>query len=289
MKKITFLTSALFAVASLSAQDLVSKKGEPFLPAANDYSISVDATPFLNYFGNFLSNDGGSAPTLEFLGNQTIVGRMFKDDKMAYRGILRIGLTSSSSKSMIGKDGASAPTYPALPEMVEDKRAVSATNIAIGGGLEWRRGSTRLQGYYGADLMIGFSGSSQTFTYGNALKDNSNIGAITTNFGNNITNDTYQNQARVTKRNDGSTFMFGVRGFAGVEYFILPKISFGGEFGWGLGFSSTSGGYTEIESRNGTTLGTQKIEGAGGSSFGIDTDRNSFLAPSGQLRANFYF
>lgn len=289
MKKLTLSLAALVAACTVSAQDLVSKKGEPYLPAAGDYSVSIDATPFLNYFGNLMNNDGNVAPTWEFLGNQTIVARYFKEDKIAYRGILRIGLNSSSEKAMIGKEGATAPTFPALPEMVEDKRTNSNTNIAIGGGMEWRRGSTRLQGYYGADAMIGFSTSGTSFSYGNDLKDNSNIGQTTTNFGNNLTQDTYGNAARVTSRSNGSTFMFGVRGFAGVEYFILPKISFGGEFGWGIGFSSSGTSKVETESRNGATIGTQTIETGGGSSFGLDTDRNSFLAPSGQLRANFYF
>lgn len=289
MKKLTLSIASLLAICTVSAQDLVSKKGEPYLPVAGDYSVSIDATPFLNYFGNLFSNDGNVAPTWEFLGNQTIVGRYFVEDKKAYRGILRIGLNSASENAFIGKDGATAPTFPALPELVEDQRTNSNTNIAVGAGMEWRRGSTRLQGYYGADAMIGFSSSGSSFSYGNELKDNNNIGQITTDFGNNIVTDTYGNAARVTSRSNGSTFMIGVRGFAGVEYFILPKISFGGEFGWGIGFSSTGTSKTEIESRNGTTLGTQTIENGGGSSFGLDTDRNSFLAPTGQFRANFYF
>ena len=289
MKKLTLSIAALFAVCTVSAQELVSKKGEPYLPVAGDYSISIDATPFLDYFGNLFNNDGNTAPTFEFLGNQTIVGRYFVEDKKAYRGILRIGLNSLSDKAMIGEDGATAPTFPNLPAMVEDKRSNSNTNIAIGGGLEWRRGATRLQGYYGADAMIGFSTSNTSYTYGNAIKENSSVAQISTNFGNNITQDTYGNSARVLSSKSGSTFMIGVRGFAGVEYFILPKISFGGEFGWGIGFSSTGTSKVEIESTNGTTVGTQTIETGGGSSFGLDTDRNSFLAPSGQFRANFYF
>jgi hypothetical protein len=101
---------------------------------------------------------------------------------------------------------------------------------------------------------------------------------------------------RIIERNNGSTFMFGVRGFVGVEYFILPKISLGGEFGWGLGLGTTTGKTTSsIESIGNTgsganVVGTTTSEQPKSGYFMLDTDnQNSFFGPSGTLRLNFHF
>ena len=120
MKKSLILAALLIGAGSAQAQ-LTSKKGEAYLPAAGDWSIGVDATPFLTYMGGFFSDSGAMSPSQNFLNaNQTIIGKYYKTDKMAYRGILRIGSSSQNWSNMVGKTGAAVPTYPALPEMVED-------------------------------------------------------------------------------------------------------------------------------------------------------------------------
>jgi len=82
MKKSVLALAMAFGVTSAFAQDLTSKKGEPILPEAGDWAIGIDATPFLNYAGQLLSTSGSSAPTWNFLnGNNTIIGKMFKDEK----------------------------------------------------------------------------------------------------------------------------------------------------------------------------------------------------------------
>ena len=75
MKK-SLIFAGLLGVSAISQAQLQSKKGEAYLPEAGDWSIGVDATPFLNYVGNFLSSAGNSAPTQDFLNaNQTIIGK----------------------------------------------------------------------------------------------------------------------------------------------------------------------------------------------------------------------
>lgn len=299
MKKQLLIAVLAFSFGTASAQ-LTSKKGEAYLPVQGEWSLGVDATPFLDYVGNMLSSAGNSAPTQNFLNaNQTIIGKYFKSDNMAYRGILRIGMNSSTMSANLAQYGAAAPTYPALPTLVEDTYTEKRTFVGLGGGMEWRRGSTRLQGYYGGDVMISFSNSGRSFEYGNALNDSTAVTSITTNFEDafensaNIGNDTYGNTARYTTVKDGSVFGFTLRGFAGVEYFIFPKISLAGEFGWGVTFASMGGSTMELESvgNNGTdnVVGTQTIESTKGSRFALDTDRNLTGTATGVLRLNFHF
>jgi len=296
MKK-SILAVAVLIGTSAFAQDLTSKKGESYLPAEGDWAIGIDATPFLNYFGNLIGgNDGNVAPTWNFLTtNQTITGKYFVADDMAYRGSLRLGFGSFGGNAMVAdRSSTTAPVYPALPTEVENTMKMSSTDIGLSGGIEWRKGSGRLQGFYGGELGIAFSSSKETYTYGNALAPTGTPAVVVDaadDFGTgNIGFDTYGNDARVLESKGGSTFSLGLRGFIGAEYFVLPKLAVGGEFGWGLGFTSIGASETTMESTDGLTVGTQVITGSKVSGFGFDTEsNNSVFGPAGSLRVTFHF
>lgn len=296
MKKSIALVALAFGVTGAFAQDLTSKKGEPFLPEAGDYAIGVDATPFLQYVGNFFGKStANAAPTWNFANsNFTITGKKFVDANNAYRASINLGFTNNSTKTMVAdRSVTTAPTYPALPTMVENKYKTSSTSIGLSVGIEKRRGKTRLQGVYGAEAGLGINTGGSKYTYGNALSTSVAVNAAGDgmNGGANITTDTYGNAARITKVKSGLGFSFGVRGFVGAEYFVAPKVSIGGEFGWGLGFGISGKSKTSTESSNGATIGgTQEIEGSKSSSFILGTDnKNAFFGPSGVIRLNLHF
>ena len=83
--------------------------------------------------------------------------------------------------------------------------------MTAGLGKEWRRGSTRLQGFYGADALVGFSSTKWTETNNNA--------------GN-------------ASFNAGTSINLGVTGFIGAEYFLFPKMSIGAQYNYGLQIAS---------------------------------------------------
>jgi hypothetical protein len=286
MKKSILAVALVLGATTSFAQD-----DKQYTPVSGDWAVGIDATPFLNYFGNLIGgNDGNVAPTWNYLTtNQQITGKYFASDDMAYRASLRLGFGSSSGSGMIGQDGAAAPTYPNLPAMVEDTWKMGSNNIGLSGGIEYRKGSGRLIGFYGGELGIALSGSSETYTYGNAM---TTTGASSTDFGTgNVGFDpAWGTAGRVTERNNGSTFAFGLRGFIGAEYFVLPKMSIGGEFGWGLGFMSMGATSETWESTDGTAIATIVHDGTKSSAFGFDTDvNNSVFGPAGSLRLTFHF
>ncbi|MBI3511912.1 MAG: hypothetical protein HY064_14730 [Bacteroidetes bacterium] len=298
MKKSALLVAALAFGATTAFAQLENKKGETYLPESGDWSIGIDATPVLNYMGNLIGGNGlNVAPTWNFLNaNQTIIGKMYTSDQSAYRGIVRIGMDNSHSTAMIGDaTQTTPPTYPTVPTMKTDEMKASSHFVGLGAGMEMRKGKTRLQGFYGADFMFWMSGSKDTYTYGNALAGGATpimpSAATTTNFGSNMTTDTYGNAARITSWKSGSTIGFGLRGFIGAEYFIIPKVSIGAEFGWGIGFSMTGASTTDLESVGGAgpAVGTQTWTGGKSGSFMLDTDRNAFASGTGALRLNFHF
>ena len=51
MKKIILSLVAVFAFGAISAQNLVSSKGEPYLPKQGDWSIGFNAGNALTYIG----------------------------------------------------------------------------------------------------------------------------------------------------------------------------------------------------------------------------------------------
>jgi hypothetical protein len=132
--------------------------------------------------------------------------------------------------------------------------------------------------------------------YGNATSTTqfSSVGSTTNTATNALVS------SRVTQVKGGTSFQFGVRGFIGVEYFVLPKISLGGEFGWGIGMQTWSGGQTTTETSYGVANPTAAVAYAqynsvtkapGKSSefiFGTD-NKNSIFGPVGSIRLNFYF
>jgi hypothetical protein len=334
MKKSIALVALAFSVTGAFAQDLTSKKGEPFLPEAGEWSVGIDATPFLNYFGNFFGKTGPNvAPTWNnYSLNQTITGKKMKDANTAYRATIRIGLNNQKNKNAVSEFVApSAGDVGALSEAPEQKfdvRRASTRNIVLGVGLEKRRGKTRLQGIYGADLLIWGGNTRETFKYGNDLTQtddaatafNENLDptngtystdwnavnpAYASNVTGTITGYSQVDNARALKRKTNGVIGVGVRAFVGVEYFVAPKVSIGGEFGWGVGYQlNTKNKATWDAEGTGTAAGatqeTKEIKTKdatnGGGQFIIDTDRNAInsatynlIGGSGTLRLNFYF
>ncbi|MEJ6795422.1 MAG: hypothetical protein QNK63_01805 [Flavobacteriales bacterium] len=249
MKKQCLLLICAISFSFLgNSQDLMSKKGESMLPEAGDYAIGFDAAPFLNYVGNFL-NSGATSPTADFMTgyDAAITGKYFKDAQNAYRGAVRIGLGSNTDTEANG-----------------DEMKSSYNAVYLGAGMEKRRGTTRIQGVYGAQAGISLGGSSMTTDFDAAL--------------------TATDAARDTEVKGGSSFGIGVGAFAGVEIFIFPKTSIGFEYGWGLGFNSTGAGEATTEIWDGTSVVSTTTETGSSSSFGIDTNNGG-----GALNLIFHF
>ena len=194
MKKIILSLVAVFAFGAVSAQDLVSSKGEQYLPKQGDWAIGFKVNDAIRFVGNaFNGNTDNDANDLFVAKNPlnysqgvfsptsiiTLVGKKFDTDNTATRYTASFNFNFSKAK---------------------DVDAVTAFGLVAGYGKEWRKGTTRLQGYYGADALVGFTSPAKK------------------QFG----------------------FGLGVNGFAGVEYFIFPKVALGAEYTYGVGFGFAS-------------------------------------------------
>lgn len=248
MKKLiksTFAVLALLLAQTVNAQELTSKKGFPILPEAKDWSISFNAVPLVDWAfdktrvlsGTPVTTAGGA---LDYSVANTVVGKLMKDANTAYRGKVQFDLGSTSKDTYVGTDKNSEKT--------------SATNITLGGGLQYYRGKGRLRGFYGYEGLIGLStGPNTTYTWAKAL-------------------DATFEGSRKTEEKSGMGLNLGVRGFVGAEYFFAPKMSVGAEFGWGLGYGMTGEGEKTEESFDGTSVKSVTTKTGGTSGFGAGVD-----------------
>ena len=200
MKKIILSLVAVFAFGAVSAQNLVSSKGEQYLPKQGDWSIGFNAGNALDFIGNaFNANTRNSSADL-FEGQNvlnfgqgvfsstasviTFVGKKFDTDNTATRYTASFNFNFEKQKDVDG---------------------TSSFGLVAGYGKEWRKGTTRLQGYYGVDGLVGLvSPAKKQFGFG-----------------------------------------IGAQGFAGVEYFIFPKVALGAQYTYGAGLMFTNNGNTE--------------------------------------------
>ena len=212
MKKIILTAAAVFALSFANAQDLKSKKGENYLPEAGDWAIGFNADGLFHYAGNAFSQAGNNAaPSVTYQEAGTFVGKKFTSATQAYRVIANFKVNNGSVTDVAG-----------------NKATSSSFALMAGLGKEWRKGKTRLQGFYGADAMVGLSSGSS------------------------------KNAAGVETK-DGMGFHIGANGFLGAEYFLFPKISIGAQYQYGLFISSQAasevGGVKTGNATSGFNLG----------------------------------
>jgi len=312
MKK-SILTVALILVATITfAQDLTSKKGENFLPEAGDWAIGIDAVPLLNYLGNTFGKDADNMYARNIWTpsnpNLVITGKYFKTEKFAYRGGIRLGFGSEKGKKMVRDRQVALSLINPWPETqaeVENSAKYNNTNIGLTLGAEWRKGNTRLQGFYGAEIGILVNSSSVKYTYGNALAGSIAPVPVDVTYDDNLDGDNLDmtmdgeglmRTTRILTNKSGLKFSLGLRAFIGAEYFMIPKLSIGGELGWGLGFN-IHGKSTLTEETVGlkygateTTVETITTEGIKYTSFGMDNSIvNPLFGPVGRLTLTFHF
>ena len=274
MKKIAIVMIAVLGFGlSLQAQekeDFMSKRGVYILPEAGDIGLGFDAVPFFQYAGNMFNGDAGNTLFTNFINNQAIVGKYYLSDDAAVRGELRLGYNSFKDQEFIMQDLA----VPDPKVLVTDKMSFNTTNIHLAAGYEMRRGHGRVQGYFGGMVAFQYRQNNTQYMYGNPITSEFN-NPNTTNFGGNITG-----TGRLTEVRNLTNMAVGLRGFIGVEYFFAPKISIGGEFGWGPAFNVVTDGKVVEERWNGTEIETETTDVARDTNFGIDTDNaagNLFL------------
>lgn len=197
-----------------------TKNGQYILPQTGDFAIGIDATPFLEYIGNIFTDAHNEAPSF---GDMTFFGKYFLSPDRAIRARLRLNSGSDIFKGAVKSADDIAPDPNSLPTVV-DKKTQTGLDLDLSAGYEYRRGYGRIQGFYGGGVVLGYGHTKDSYDYGNPITQQ---GPPTTDFETGMTIFPYK---RVIAEKAGR-YHFGVNGFAGLEYFIAPKLCIGAELG----------------------------------------------------------
>ena len=256
MKKTLFIF-VLMTIGFTNAQEIKSSKGEKYLPEAGDWAIGFNADGIFSYVGNsFNGNTGNNAPSVGFNNGNTFpsgsfIGKKFLTDQKALRAIANLKIGSNTVTN-----AATTPlSAPGSTIKRNFETTISGFDLVAGLGKEWRKGKTRLQGFYGADILI----SLKSLTTKTVQSDE-----ITTIVPGPPVGTTLANENIEVVAKDGFIFGIGVQGFLGAEYFLFPKIAIGAQYTYGLNLNFGSRGNTTTTiTKTGTPGSSVTADGAG--------------------------
>lgn len=287
-RKLIFATLLAAAICDVAAQNItseekdqvMSKKGKPVLPAAKEFGIGLNALPFIDMFGELIkinsSNRFVNPLSFEAPDGQQLFLKYFKNSGTAYR--LRFGLAYHF-------DTESFPVDDDLNQglVLADKRSENYTIVTTSIGLEKRKGIGRIQGIFGAELSLlyqhGDAGNmNYKYTYANAFSS-TNQSPSTALF--------LDGTPRPLFEKTYASVGIGATGFFGLEYFIAPKISLGGEMGLRFMYLNNTSSKTKTEEWNVTDNAVQERQTTidQGGAFDVHVKFNS----NGVLFLMFYF
>lgn len=252
MKRILIIIAACtFGFASFAQDEYeevarpskASKGNSEYLPSAGDIAVGLDGTPFFDYIGNMFN---GSAFNSLNLGDNTLYFRYYLTNTTAARLSVSFYSKHDVSKGYVSDDAALFVDPTSNAQLID--RANYLTNgFKASAGYQINRSYKRLNGYVGADIGYSIHKEKVTYEYGNQMNQ-LNPTPSTDIWGNAAV------RPLVTNRNGFQSFFLGA--FIGAEYFFLPKVSIGGEFGVVSGLSFFDQENATIE----TMVVTQHVE-----------------------------
>lgn len=255
----------------------INSKGVSVVPEAKDFAIGIDASPFLRYVGNMFNSSNNAAPTFNGF-NGALYGKYFLTDKSAVRAKVNMNFSNTQQEATVRDDYRFATNPLDVNATTVDYLDTRTSNFEVRLGYEMRRGYGRLQGFYGGEFIIGRSKYVNDYTYGNAMTTLNQ--APSSNWG--------SGYSRPLNSVSNTNLNVGLGGFAGVEYFIAPKIAIGGELGLSLYTNNVVKlGNTTTESfnfgTNAVEITTHRWNQGGVNTRGIQT------VTSGNIFINFHF
>lgn len=233
-----------------------------YTPKTGDYAISISAIPMTQYIGQFfngalannyaefggqayIGGDVNTAPFKKIAPLMSVSGKYFLDKETAVRVNLGLIYQRTFTKSY-SNDDAEHAINPFSQKKVIDTYLSKNTGLSLMAGLEKRAGKERLQGIYGAGLLVAATTAIDKYTYGNAITD-INQAPSESNGGTVATMNGFAYNRLIKDYNLGATWHAGIVTFVGVEYFFMPKMSIGGEVNFTALASFDKAQYQELE------------------------------------------
>lgn len=292
---IAIITVALFTSSVTFAQN-VEINQKSYLPKKGDWAFGVDLKPILEYVGSIF-NDNADV-TVDYLGGEpvsnsldgwsksvtpkaSIMGKYMLDDNWALRANVGLLFGSNSTRSYV-QDDKSAVLEPLDKTKLIDSQKSRKNGMSIMFGTEYRKGTKRIQGVFGAGALIGFQSVATIYNYANKITSINQHPSTSLQAPPSVASG-----YRVTKQKGSSDVFYGITGSAGIEWFVAPKVALGAEVN--LSMYGISGGqqYTESEGWNSVKQEVDTrydLSSPGNTVFRFGTDNIG-----GSLYMSFYF
>lgn len=250
-RRVFFASLLAVMIFQLSAQNntsgeagqLMSKKGKPVLPVAGEFGVGLNALPFIDMVGELIKINSSSRfvnpLSFEAPDGQHLFFKYFRNSVTAYR--VRFGLAyHNDSESFPVDDDLN------LGLILADERNESYIIVTTGIGMEKRKGLGRIQGIFGAEINLLYqhgdaANMNHKYTYANAFSS-TNQSPSTALF--------LDGTPRPLFEKTYASIGIGATGFFGLEYFIAPKISLGGEMGLRVMYINNTFSKTKTEEWN---------------------------------------
>lgn len=286
------LSIAILAVALISStaytqeDEPTNKEGKPLLPDQGDIGVGVNLVPMFNWVGNMFNgsantNFAGQNKFVNIFNNTSLYGKYMLTKNSAIRASFGLNFSNFTNKNYVIDDNANNPD-----SVVTDQVNVSSHNFTFAVGYEMRRGG-RLQGFFGGDLVVTTGKTNnRTYNFGNAMGTTNASPTSTTWNPTGTVNAEGNRSSRPVFTEGQTTFGIGLRPFVGMEFYVIPKLSVGLEFGYNVMYNTASD-FTvrteRIESGSGNLIKTD-VKNAGSRRFTGGTDNLN-----GAIFMMFYF
>lgn len=223
------------SLTRVSAQE---KTENEYLPKKGDWAVGVDVISVLRSVGNAL---GGKNSTVDAIGGTpftkgngyfnsalmpdvSIAGKYLLTDNVALRANLGLMIRSESAREYTSDDGSIITSITNEAKVV-DQANINKNGMSLALGVEYRKGSKRVQGVFGSGLLFAFQQDKKKYKWGNQMTNINQLPTINSVF------DGYDDRGyRTLERfSAASTFYVGLTGSVGIEWFVVPKISLGAD------------------------------------------------------------
>lgn len=281
MKRISLLILTALILGSSALTAMAQERKEDFTPKRGDFGISVMASPLTELTNAFK----GTAYT-PMQPTVTISGKYMVTDHGAL--FLNLGwLYRNSNDTYYTRDDAAYAVDPFTMDKVTDAVRANTSGGNFSFGFEGRVGMGRAQGVFGIGAMYAFSYYDSRYTYGNAITAVNQVPSTAFNGinGTSVPGVSYQRYLR--QFSGAPTHTAGLLAYAGIEWFVAPKVSLGARVNLIAAYSWTNATYYVAEGYNTMTAQVEEwTELLSPSSGAIDFGTENIGA---DLSINVYF
>lgn len=276
---------------NVSAQD----NEKVYLPEKGDFSVGISLNPLLNFVGNIfngsennaIGNIGGES-SLSGLDSYekgvtpdiSIMGKYMLTNSWGVRANIGLMIGNDQYNEYVQNDEA-VMQNPFDESKLVDTKNITSSGVSIMLGTEYRKGKKRIQGVFGAGLLLGFKTNKISYDYSNQMTTINQLPST-------AWNDVYNEYGyRTLVEQGGNDCFIGATGSVGVEWFVAPKVALGAEVNLNIYYVFGGQRYVETEGYNSSSKKIERqcdLMSPGHNQFRFGTENLG-----GSLYMSFYF